>query len=268
MADKKLTAAEKKAATEAAALAEAESKVTERKRLIGAGAALAAVALFVGGYAVGSASDDDGRLVGSAVFSDDFRVGSDGPFADRGQRDGDRHGRDDHRPGERFPGPGGGGFGFEFPDGFEFPEDFDFPGPRGGFEFPGDGRFEFDFDFNFPEGFEFPVPRGPLSDRGPEPTEPPSAIDDDLQGQGFLGVAVVETPDGVEVAEVFAGSPANEAGVQAGDIILAVDDVAISTVAELIDVVAAAGAGTEVVVAIERGGSAFRIEVTLGIRPN
>jgi len=264
MADKKLTAAEKKAATEAAALAVAESKATERKRLIGAGTALAAVALFVGGYAVGNASDDGGRLVGSAVIADDGRFGRDGPFVDRGQRDGDRQGRDDHRPGERFPGPRGG-FGFEFPDGFEFPEDFDFPE---GFEFPGDGHFEFDFDFNFPEGFEFPVPRGPLSDRGPEPTEPPAAIDDHLQGQGFLGLSVVETPEGVEVAEVFAGSPADGAGVQAGDIILAVDAVTISTVPDLIDVVVAAGAGTEVVVAIERGGTAFRIEVTLGIRPN
>jgi len=79
---------------------------------------------------------------------------------------------------------------------------------------------------------------------------------------------VVETPDGVEVAEVFAGSPADGAGVQAGDIIVAVDAVTISTVRDLIDVVAVAGAGTEVVVAIERGGTAFRTEVTLGIRPN
>jgi hypothetical protein len=80
MADKKMTAAEKKAATEAAALAEVDRKAAERKRLVGAGAALAAVALFVGGYAVGNATNDDGRLVGSAVIADDDRVERDSPF--------------------------------------------------------------------------------------------------------------------------------------------------------------------------------------------
>ena len=276
MADKKMTAAEKKAA--------AESKATERKRLFGAGAALAAVALFVGGYAVGNASNDDGRVVGSAVITDDYPIGREGPFADRHERHGDRPGRDGNRPGERFPGRDRG-FGFEFPDGFKFPEDFDFPrdfefpGPRGGFGFPegfefpegfgfpGDGRFEFDFDFNFPEGFEFPVPQGPLSDRSPQPTDPP-AIDDAFRGQGFLGVAVVETPDGVEVEEVFAGSPADGAGVEAGDPIISVEGVVISTVPDLVDVVAAAGAGTEVEVTVDRDGTELGIEVILGIRPN
>jgi len=264
MADKKMTAAEKKAA--------AESRATERKRLIGAGAALAAVALFVGGYAVGNASNDDDRLVGSAVVADDYRIGGDGPFADRHERDDDRPGRDGHRPGERFPGR-------DHTFGFDFPEDFEFPGPRGGFgfpegfefpeglEFPGDGHFEFDFDFNFPEGFEFPVPRGPLSDQSPPPTEPPPAIDDH-QGQGFLGVGVVETPEGVEVIEVFAGSPADGAGLEVGDLIISVDGVTVSTVSDLIDVVAAAGAGTAVEVTVGRGGTELGIEVVLGIRPS
>ena len=52
MADKKMTAAEKKAAAEAAVQIETDRKATERKRLIGAGAVLAAIALFVGGYAI------------------------------------------------------------------------------------------------------------------------------------------------------------------------------------------------------------------------
>ena len=78
MAEKKMTAAQKKAAAEAEAAAAAEKKQTERTRLMWAGAVLAAVALFAGGYAVGTSNDDDPLVRGAFVEDDDRR----GPFAD------------------------------------------------------------------------------------------------------------------------------------------------------------------------------------------
>ena len=263
MADKKMTAAEKKAAAEAAVQIEPDRKATERKRLIGAGAVLAAIALFVGGYAVGNSGDNESFIDAEGVFDEPT----------------DRLPPFDDRSGDRFPGPRGDHDfpeGFEFPGprgGFEFPEGFEFPGPRGGFGlgfdcFPSDAvRGGFHCEFSFPDVFELPFPSGPFSGDELIPDAPPPA--DEIPAEpGFLGVAVEQGPDGVVVAEVFAGSPAASGGIEVGDVIVAADGIAVETVDDLIGIVSEAGAGNGIGVTVVREGSVMDFRVILGERPN
>ncbi len=257
MADKKMTAAQKKAAAEAAAQMETDSKATERKRLIGAGAVLAAIALFVGGYAVGNSGDNESFIGSERVFDDSA----------------------DRRPpsGDRFPGPRGD---------LEFPEGFEFPGPRGGFDFdfdlperfdaPGNSGFGLGFDcfpsdavrggfhceFTFPDAFEFPF-RG---DEVPPDARPPA--DEAPAEPGFLGVAVAQGVDGVVVDGLFPGSPAADAGIEVGDVITSADGFAVETVDDLIGIVSKAGAGNGIGVTVLRDGSVWDFRVILGERPN
>ncbi|MEE9206669.1 MAG: PDZ domain-containing protein, partial [Acidimicrobiia bacterium] len=267
MAEKKMKTAEKKAAAEAAV--ETNRKATERKRLIGAGAVLAAIALFVGGYAVGNSGDDDSLIGSEAVFGEPE----------------DRHPPSDRRPNDRFPGPRGD---FDFPEGFEFPEGFDFPGRRRGFDFdfelperfdvPGNGGFGLGFDcfpsdsvrggfhceFSFPE---FPFSGGPFS--GDElPPDAPLPSDEVPAEPGFLGVAVVDGSDGVVVAELFPGSPAADGGIEVGDVVVSADGFTVDNLDDLIGAVSDAGAGTVIEVTVMRGGELLHFEVVLGVRPN
>ena len=268
MADKKMTAAQKKAAAEAAVQLEADRKVTERKRLIGAGAVLAAIALFVGGYAVGNSGDNESFIASERVLDES----------------GDRRPPSDHRPRDHFPGPRGG---FEFPEGFEFPGrrggfdfDFDFGFPEG-FDVPGSGGFGFGLDcfpsdavrggfhceFAFPDVFEFPFPGGPFSgDELPPDVRPPP---DEVPAEaGFLGVAVVEGPDGVVVVELFPGSPAADGGIEVGDVVVSAGGVTVDNIHDLIGAVSDAGAGTVIEVTVMRDGTLRGFEVVLEVRPN
>ncbi len=283
MAEKKMKATEKKAVAEAAVQVETNRKATERKRLIGAGAVLAAIALFVGGYAVGNSGDDDSLIGSEAVFGEPE----------------DRHPPSDRRPNDRFPGsrgfefPGPGGDfdfprDFEFPDGFEFPEGFEFPGRRRGFDFdfelperfdvPGNGGFGLGFDcfrsdsvrggfhceFSFPE---FPFSGGPFS--GDElPPDAPLPSDEVPAEPGFLGVSVVDGSDGVVVAELFPGSPAADGGIEVGDVVVSADGFTVDNLDDLIGAVSDAGAGTVIEVTVMRGGELLHFEVVLGVRPN
>ncbi|MEE9299372.1 MAG: PDZ domain-containing protein [Acidimicrobiia bacterium] len=256
-----------KKAVEAEAAARVARAATEKRRLIWAGVALAAVALFVGGYAIGNAAGDDDSFAGSDVVVDQRRP-------DRfpaGERGPEGHGhRFPHR--HRFPGPGDfefpEGFEFRFPEGFSrrfefhFPEGFEFPGD---FEFPEGFEFRFPEDFEFPEGFEFRFPED--FDFGDEDGDE-RGDDRFVEGAGFLGVEVFQSPNGVVVAEVLAGSPASEAGLEVGDIIVEVAGSPIESVADLVDVIGDAGPGTEVEVFILRGDRAVSFEVVLGARPN
>lgn len=266
MADKNMTAAQKKAAAEAAVQLERDRKVTERKRLIGAGAVLAAIALFVGGYAVGNSGDNESFIASERVLDES----------------GDRRPPSDHRPRDHFPGPRRG---FELPEGFEFPGpsggfDFDFGFPEG-FDVPGSGGFGFGLDcfpsdavrggfhceFSFPDVFEFPFSSGPFSGDELLPDAPPLA--DEVPAEpGFLGVAVVEGPDGVVVVELFPGSPAADGGIEVGDVVVSAGGVTVDNIHDLIGAVSDAGAGTVIEVTVMRDGTLRDFEVVLEVRPN
>jgi putative serine protease PepD len=86
---------------------------------------------------------------------------------------------------------------------------------------------------------------------------------------GYLGISVSDTADGslgALVQGVASGSPAAQAGLQAGDVIVAIDQTQIAGQADLSGVIARSRPGSTVTVTVNRGGSQAQIKVTLGTR--
>lgn len=100
--------------------------------------------------------------------------------------------------------------------------------------------------------------------------------------QGFLGIAgndVTEEiskqlhfPIGVFINEVTKGSGAEKAGLKAGDIITAVNDIEVTSITQLRDYVTSIRVGTEVTIKYMRNSNGTYVEdsvkVTLGPNPN
>jgi serine protease Do len=96
---------------------------------------------------------------------------------------------------------------------------------------------------------------------------------------GWLGVAIAEVSDGdldrlklretkgVLVQSVKPGDPADQGGVRADDVIIAVDGTPLAAPRDLQRVVAATPVGTRVRVMVLRGGEQKEIEVTIGRYP-
>jgi putative serine protease PepD len=72
---------------------------------------------------------------------------------------------------------------------------------------------------------------------------------------------------GATVGSVSAGGPAANAGIQANDVITAVNSTAITSTDQFIQVIDGYAPGRTVTVTIERGGNAKKVSVTLGVRP-
>jgi serine protease Do len=103
--------------------------------------------------------------------------------------------------------------------------------------------------------------------------------DEGSVSRGWLGVLIQEVnrdlaesfglkrPRGALVAEVMAGSPAQEAGLQAGDIVLAYDgeDVALSS--DLPPMVGRTPVGETAVLKVLRGGKTMSVDVEIGRLP-
>ncbi len=83
----------------------------------------------------------------------------------------------------------------------------------------------------------------------------------------WLGVQISRTPDGPTISEVIAGSPAEKAGLQRGDVIKAVDGTSVSDVAGVRSDLANKNPGDTVKVSITRNGTAQDITVTLEAPP-
>lgn len=86
----------------------------------------------------------------------------------------------------------------------------------------------------------------------------------------FMGVgANKKWPDkaGLEVGNVVSGSGAEKAGIRVGDIILAVDDVEMNDVPDLISHIQGHKVGDVLKVKIQRGEQELTVNVTLGPRP-
>ena len=87
---------------------------------------------------------------------------------------------------------------------------------------------------------------------------------------GFLGVSTRDPQDGgpgAEIADVTEGSPADAAGLQAGDVVTAVDGRAINGAGDLSGRIRGHKPGDKVRVEYRRGGDTRSAEVTLGRRP-
>ncbi|MEM2642745.1 MAG: trypsin-like peptidase domain-containing protein [Candidatus Bathyarchaeia archaeon] len=73
--------------------------------------------------------------------------------------------------------------------------------------------------------------------------------------------------EGVLVTKVVEGSPADEAGIEAGDIILAMDNVPITRIEKLLSEIHKREVGEKVSLVIYRGGLKYSIEVILAKAP-
>lgn len=86
---------------------------------------------------------------------------------------------------------------------------------------------------------------------------------------GFLGVELDRRRDGGSgalVADVVAGSAAADAGIEVGDVVVAVDDTPISGQAALVATIRTLSPGDEVVVSLVRDGTPLEVTATLGER--
>ena len=88
------------------------------------------------------------------------------------------------------------------------------------------------------------------------------------KGSGYLGAYVEETKDGVKVMDVRVASPADEAGLQVGDLILAVNDRKITGRDELLQRLWQRKPGAKVKLTVKRGAEELEIEATLGRNPD
>lgn len=85
-----------------------------------------------------------------------------------------------------------------------------------------------------------------------------------LASADSLGVSPVR---GVLVSSVEADQPADRAGVLSQDVILAVDDIAVDRVGEVMRVIKGTEVGNEVTLTIFRSGETFVVPVKLGKKP-
>lgn len=104
-----------------------------------------------------------------------------------------------------------------------------------------------------------PVSPDPVDERAPQAVPRQSA---------WLGIRVEDgQQSGARIAEVLPGSPAAEAGLRPGDVIIRIDETEISASQTLIRDIGARDAGSKVSVTILRGEKEQTLTVTLGQRP-
>ena len=77
----------------------------------------------------------------------------------------------------------------------------------------------------------------------------------------------IDAEDGVAVVKVVEDGPADDAGIEAGDVIVSVGDSDVSTVSEVRDAVGGASVGDTLAFTVERDGSESTYNVTVGERP-
>ena len=89
---------------------------------------------------------------------------------------------------------------------------------------------------------------------------------------GYLGVSAGDVTDGsvqgAQVVQVEPGGPADEAGLETGDVITSVDDDAITSSADLVAAVRSRAPDTEVALTVDRQGDQAQVTVTLGQSPS
>jgi putative serine protease PepD len=85
----------------------------------------------------------------------------------------------------------------------------------------------------------------------------------------YLGIRVGDAQtSGAQVTSVVSGSPADKAGVKAGDVITAIDGDTVTSADDLTAIVGTHKPGDSITVTVKRGGSTQKLTVTLGVRPS
>ena len=89
-------------------------------------------------------------------------------------------------------------------------------------------------------------------------------------GTGFLGVTGTDPQSGAPgalITDVVVGSPADQGGMQANDLVVSIDGRQVRSMDDLAADIQAAAPGTEVSIGVRRGGQALTLQVVLGSRP-
>jgi putative serine protease PepD len=108
------------------------------------------------------------------------------------------------------------------------------------------------------------------------PIETAQRVIDELLASGevrhaYLGVALAEEPaedGGVPLTEVVPGGPADDAGLRAGDVIVAIGGDEVASQGEVRSAVDSREPGATVEVRVRRAGEQRTVEVELGERPD
>lgn len=85
-------------------------------------------------------------------------------------------------------------------------------------------------------------------------------------GRAYLGVTLNQTNTGIVIASVVNGSPAADAGLQAGDVLTAINGTAVQTSAAAAAMIRTMNPGDTVTLSITRDGASQDVQVTLGSR--
>ena len=105
-----------------------------------------------------------------------------------------------------------------------------------------------------------------LSDSGEPALVPVDVREPAPDDRGFMGVSVRDGDDGVTIASVFDGSPAEAAGLQAEDVLFNIGGASVVDMDGLVEAMSAYAAGDTVAVGVMRGKKPMRRRVTLGAR--
>jgi len=107
-------------------------------------------------------------------------------------------------------------------------------------------------------------------DTGSSASAAPVAQDGQVQQdseQPWLGMHLIQGADGLTISYVIADSPADDAGLQRGDVITPVDGTAVETPQDFRDTLDAKSVGDTVALSIDRDGQTLDVSVTLEARP-
>ncbi|HEY88683.1 MAG TPA: PDZ domain-containing protein [Thermoflexia bacterium] len=88
------------------------------------------------------------------------------------------------------------------------------------------------------------------------------------EDDAWLGVAYEMTGEGAEILQVLADTPAEEAGLERGDVVVKVDDLAVTEFTPLGDIILSHEPGDEIELLVLRDGEELEISVRLGHRPS
>jgi len=84
----------------------------------------------------------------------------------------------------------------------------------------------------------------------------------------YMGVRLTDTEDGVTIAGIESGSPADKAGLQEGDVVTKIGGDKVDDVASLTAKIRSRKPGDKVTIEVTRDGKSHEAEVTLGTFPN
>ena len=84
----------------------------------------------------------------------------------------------------------------------------------------------------------------------------------------YLGVSLTDAEDGGALLDVVEGAPADDGGLQDGDIVVTADGKPVEDGEDLRDAVSASDPGDELELEVKRGGKTEQVTVELGSRPD